>query len=236
MGGTQADFPTTKALLESFGISISGRSVGSREEAVAAATQTGFPCVLGMNQDPGGIPNSSQPRALFRQVETHEDIVVGFPFEQEGMFRVGFRRRRKRGESDERRLGPGRFRNERRIRVRTAERKSRPAWYPFFEASENLCAVIEPELVQTHFPAELVRNPPAGFGFADDGDGFIPGLDAAFGIDETTRPFSVGGHRKDNVGSAKRFVPEQALADEDFRPNIAEVEGAASHIKRLDPA
>ncbi len=46
MGGTQADFPTTKALLESFGISVSGRSVGSREEAIAAAMETGFPCVL----------------------------------------------------------------------------------------------------------------------------------------------------------------------------------------------
>jgi acyl-CoA synthetase (NDP forming) len=46
MGGTQADFSTTKTLLESFGISVSGRLVRSREEAVATATAIGFPCVL----------------------------------------------------------------------------------------------------------------------------------------------------------------------------------------------
>lgn len=46
MSGSQADFTTTKDLLESFGISIIGRSVGTREEAVATATEIGFPCVM----------------------------------------------------------------------------------------------------------------------------------------------------------------------------------------------
>jgi 3-hydroxypropionyl-CoA synthetase (ADP-forming) len=46
MSGIQADFTTTKTLLESFGISIIGRSVSTRAEAVAAATEFGFPCVM----------------------------------------------------------------------------------------------------------------------------------------------------------------------------------------------
>ncbi len=46
MNGIQADFSTTKDLLESFGISIIGTSVHTREEAVATATEIGFPCVM----------------------------------------------------------------------------------------------------------------------------------------------------------------------------------------------
>ena len=46
MSGIQADFTTTKDLLESFGISIVGRSVRTREEAVATAAEIGFPCVM----------------------------------------------------------------------------------------------------------------------------------------------------------------------------------------------
>lgn len=46
MNGIQADFGTTKDLLESFGISIIGTSVHTREEAVATATEIGFPCVM----------------------------------------------------------------------------------------------------------------------------------------------------------------------------------------------
>jgi 3-hydroxypropionyl-CoA synthetase (ADP-forming) len=46
MSGIQADFTTTKDLLESFGISIIGRWVQTREEAVATATDIGFPCVM----------------------------------------------------------------------------------------------------------------------------------------------------------------------------------------------
>lgn len=46
MSGTQADFTATKDLLESFGIPIIGRSVRSREEAVATATNLGYPCVM----------------------------------------------------------------------------------------------------------------------------------------------------------------------------------------------
>ncbi|HSB82618.1 MAG TPA: acetate--CoA ligase family protein [Candidatus Methylomirabilis sp.] len=46
MRGTQADFTTTKDLLKSFGISIIGTSVRTREDAVATATEIGFPCVM----------------------------------------------------------------------------------------------------------------------------------------------------------------------------------------------
>ena len=46
MSGMQADFPTAKRLLASVGISIPGRSVDSREAAVAAAAECGFPCVM----------------------------------------------------------------------------------------------------------------------------------------------------------------------------------------------
>lgn len=46
MRGTQADFTTTRHLLESVGISIIGRTVHTREDAVSAATEVGFPCVM----------------------------------------------------------------------------------------------------------------------------------------------------------------------------------------------
>ncbi|HWU41331.1 MAG TPA: acetate--CoA ligase family protein, partial [Candidatus Acidoferrum sp.] len=46
MSGVQADFTTTKDLLESFGIPIIGRRVCTREEAVATAKEIGFPCVM----------------------------------------------------------------------------------------------------------------------------------------------------------------------------------------------
>src|SRR5574342_602870 len=46
MRGIQADFTTTRDLLESVGISISGRAVHTREDAVATATEVGFPCVM----------------------------------------------------------------------------------------------------------------------------------------------------------------------------------------------
>ena len=46
MSGIQADFSTTKDLLESQGISIIGTRVRTREEAVATATAIGFPCAM----------------------------------------------------------------------------------------------------------------------------------------------------------------------------------------------
>ena len=46
MPGTQVDYTTTKNLLQSFGISIIGTPVRTREEAVATATEIGFPCVM----------------------------------------------------------------------------------------------------------------------------------------------------------------------------------------------
>jgi acyl-CoA synthetase (NDP forming) len=46
MNGTQADFTATKDLLASVGISIIGVSVHTHEEAVAIATEIGFPCVM----------------------------------------------------------------------------------------------------------------------------------------------------------------------------------------------
>lgn len=46
MAGIQADFTTSKDLLASVGISIIGRVVHSRDEAVATAASTGFPCVM----------------------------------------------------------------------------------------------------------------------------------------------------------------------------------------------
>ena len=46
MSGTQADFITTRDLLESFGIPIIGSSVRTREDAMARASEIGFPCVM----------------------------------------------------------------------------------------------------------------------------------------------------------------------------------------------
>jgi 3-hydroxypropionyl-CoA synthetase (ADP-forming) len=46
MAGVQADFATSQDLLASVGISIIGRVVRSRDEAVATATASGFPCVM----------------------------------------------------------------------------------------------------------------------------------------------------------------------------------------------
>jgi len=46
VSGIQADFSTTKDLLESQGISIIGTRVRTREEAVATATAIGFPCAM----------------------------------------------------------------------------------------------------------------------------------------------------------------------------------------------
>ena len=46
MTGTQADFETTRDILEEYGIPVVGRTTGSRKEAVTAAEEIGFPVVM----------------------------------------------------------------------------------------------------------------------------------------------------------------------------------------------
>ncbi len=46
MTGTQADFETTRDILAEYGIPVVGRTTGTREDAIAAATEIGFPVVM----------------------------------------------------------------------------------------------------------------------------------------------------------------------------------------------